>query len=91
MAAAPLNPRPQPWKPPVGPLQAYTREDLALVYLRQAKTAVVTMAVITVIGLVAAVIIGIVVAVSVAHENSLLNGGGGTSNCVSQGGTNPNC
>jgi len=88
MAAQPLDPRPQPWKPPLRPDLAYTREDLAMVYLRQIKTAVVTLAVIAVIGVIASVIIGIVVAANVSNQN---NGGGTSPACVSQGGTIPGC
>jgi hypothetical protein len=81
----------KPAKAPATTLDAYTTEELALVYLRQARTAVVTMAVIAVAGVIASIILGIVVAVGVSHLNNAVTGGGGSSNCLSQGGTNPNC
>jgi hypothetical protein len=48
-----------------------------------------------VIGLFAAasIIVGIITAVQIVHLNNAINnsGGGNTSNCMSQGSTNPNC
>lgn len=80
-------------KAPRGEFEAFTKEDLGLLYLRQARTAVVTMAVLAVAGVIASVIIGIVVAVGISHENNVLNqmSGTSTSNCMSQGGTDPSC
>lgn len=69
-------------------------EELALVYLRQARTAVVTMTVLAVVGVIAILIIGIVVAVGISHENHLLNqqlSGATSSNCLSHGGPDPSC
>ena len=78
---------------PVGEFEAYTKEDLALLYLRQARTAVVTMAVLAVAAVVASVIIGIVVAVGISHENKMLSQLNGTTSsiCLSQGGPDPSC
>ena len=94
--AAPETPEiRKPAKAPRGPSEAYTAEDLGLVYLRQARTAVVTLAVIAVAGVIASLILGIVLAVSITHENNLLNqiskGSTTSSNCMSQGGTGPSC
>ena len=56
------------------------------------KTAYATQFIAWIVGLaaVASVILGIIVAVQVSHLNSSVNGGG-SSNCMSLGGTNPNC
>ena len=80
-------------KAPQGAFEAFTKEDLALVYLRQARTAVVTMAVLAIVGVIASVVIGIIVAVGISHENNVLSQLNGTSssNCLSQGGTDPTC
>jgi hypothetical protein len=78
---------------PRGEFEAGTKEDLALLYLRQARTAVVTMAVLAVAAVIASVIIGIVVAVGISHENKMLSQLNGTtsSNCLSKGGPDPSC
>jgi hypothetical protein len=64
---------------------------VALLYLRHALTAVVTMAVLAVASALAKIIVGIVVVI--AHQNNTLNQLNATSssNCLSQGGTDPSC
>jgi hypothetical protein len=67
-------------------------ETLEQKYLRQTRTATVFIAVIVGIFTALAVIGVIWSATTVARLNSQLNGINGiTSNCQSQGGTNPNC
>jgi hypothetical protein len=77
---------------PRNELEAFTKDDLALLYLRQTRTAAVTIAVLAVVGVIAAVIIGIVVAIEISHENNLLNHGIGTATSagISQRGSHPN-
>jgi hypothetical protein len=79
--------------PPPLPAQGRAGEPIELRYARQTRNAVVTLAVIAVLGIVGSLIAGIVVAVSVVHLNNAVNNGGGSSssNCMSQGGTDPSC
>lgn len=68
--------------------------DPALRYARQTRNAVVTFATIAVTGVLGSIIIiGIVVAVSIAHQNAVLDGGSPSvsSTCASQGGWDPTC
>jgi predicted anti-sigma-YlaC factor YlaD len=58
---------------PRGEFEAFTQEDLALLYRRQARTALVTLAVAAIVAVIAIVVIGIVVAVGVIHENHVVN------------------
>ena len=66
-------------------------ETIELAYLRQIRNAVTVIAWIAGLFAVAGLIIGIAAAVQVSHLNSELTGGGGSSNCLSQGGTDPSC
>jgi hypothetical protein len=90
---APELPAREKARAPRNEFEAFTQEDLALLYLRQARTAVVTIAVLAAVGVITIIVIGIVVAVGISHENSVLSqvSGGSATNCLSQGGTNPNC
>jgi len=89
---APELPARQKATAPRNELEAFTQEDLALLYLRQTRTAVVTMAVLAAAGVIALIVIGIVVAVGISHEDTVLKqvNGGSAAQCLSQGGT-PNC
>jgi hypothetical protein len=60
-------------KTPRGEFEAFTREDLALLYLRQSRTALVTLAVVAIAGVLAMIVTGIVGLIVFAHENDLLN------------------
>jgi len=60
-------------KAPRGEFEAFTKEDLTLLYLRQARTAIVTMAVLAVTWVIASVIIGVVVLIGISHENNVQN------------------
>jgi len=60
-------------KSPRGEFEAFTKEDLALLYMRQARTAVVTMAVAAVAWVIVSVFIGVVVLIGISHENNVLN------------------
>ena len=60
-------------KAPRGEFEAFTPEDLKLLYLRQMRNIQVTMGVLAVIGFVAALIIGILVLVDISHLNNLLS------------------
>jgi hypothetical protein len=69
-------------------------ETIEQKYMRQTRNATVFIAVIVAIFTTIALIGAIITAVNVAKLNSQLNnfnGSGSTSNCVSQGGTNPDC
>ncbi|MGH3218964.1 MAG: hypothetical protein ACRDPY_09700 [Streptosporangiaceae bacterium] len=81
---------PPPPKPPES-----TAADLQMAklveYARQTRSATVFIAWIIGIGVAIALVLGIIVGVQTAKVANELNGGGGTSNCLSQGGTNPNC
>jgi hypothetical protein len=59
-------------KAPRGEFEAFTKEDLALLYMRQARTALVTIAVLVVAWVVASVVTGVVVMIAIFHENELL-------------------
>jgi len=76
-----INAQPRPAEPP------------ELKYMRETRNAVNFIAII--VGIVATLaLIGTIIAgVQLARLNHDLNsiGGGGTSNCLSQGGTNPSC
>jgi hypothetical protein len=74
-------------------LEAFTTDELKLLYLRQMRNVQVTMGVLAVVGFIAALIIGIVVIVDIAHLSNLLEHfyGGPSINCQSRGGTNPSC
>ncbi|HEY2076055.1 MAG TPA: hypothetical protein VGH53_06940 [Streptosporangiaceae bacterium] len=54
-------------KTPRSEFEAFTREDLALLYLRQARTALVALAVLAFAVLIAYIAFGIINAISVAH------------------------
>jgi hypothetical protein len=58
---------------PRGEFEAFTQQDLALLYLRQARTAVVTLAVLAVAGVIASIVMGIVALIVFSHENDVLN------------------
>jgi hypothetical protein len=58
---------------PRGEFEAFTQEDLALLYRRQARTALVTLAVAAIAGVIAIVVIGILIVVGISHENNLLH------------------
>jgi len=60
-------------KTPRGEFEAFTREDLALLYLRQARTALVTLAVLAIAAVLATIVMGIVGVIVFAHENDVLN------------------
>jgi hypothetical protein len=64
---APELPVRQKAKAPRNEFEAYTEEDLALLYLRQTPTAVVTTAVLAAAGVIAIIVIGIVIAIGVSH------------------------
>ena len=70
-----------------GSRPAATAED----YARQTRNATVFIAWVVGIFAVVSLIAGIVIGVSLIHAVNNSNGGGGVSNCISQGGTNPNC
>jgi hypothetical protein len=53
--------------------EAFTQEDLALLYLRQARTALVTVAVLAIAWVIASIVIGIVVAIVIWHQNNVLS------------------
>jgi hypothetical protein len=60
-------------KAPRGEFEAFTTEDLALLYVRQARTAVVTIAVLAVVWVIATITIGVVVMIGISHVNNALN------------------
>jgi t-SNARE complex subunit (syntaxin) len=61
-------------------------------YARQTRSATLFIAWIIGIGVAISLILGIIVGVQTAKvANELNNGGTSSSNCVSQGGTNPDC
>lgn len=68
-------------------------ETPELRYMRETRNAVTFIAVIVGIVAALALIATIIVGVQLGKLNSDLNGisGGGTSNCLSQGGTDPSC
>jgi len=80
-----------------GLVRAQPDADLMETYARQTRNATVTIAVCTVFFTAISIIAGILVAIAAAHINSAYNQGyftGGTSstsNCMSQGGTDPSC
>jgi len=69
----PLARRSEKAKTPRGEFEAFTQEDLALLYLRQARTALVTLAVLAVAGVLATIVLGIVGVIVFAHENEVRN------------------
>jgi len=79
----------------LAPGTASTRagETIEQKYLRQTRTATVFIAIIVAIVTVIALVGVIWTVTNISNLNSQLNGNGGTnsSNCESQGGTNPNC
>lgn len=62
-------------------------------YLREIRNWMRFIGIIVIINVIAAVVIGIVVGVAVSHAVNNTTSGGTTlnSNCLSQGGTDPNC
>ena len=60
-------------KAPRGEFEAFTREDLALLYLRQARTALVTLAVLAIAVVIASIITGVIAILLISHENTVLN------------------
>jgi hypothetical protein len=69
-------------------------EKEIIAHLQQIRTNTTILATLAVIGFLASIIVGVIVAVQVSHLNSNLSGnsgGGGISNCQSQGGTDPSC
>jgi hypothetical protein len=58
---------------PRSEFEAFTQEDLALLYRRQTRTALVTLAVVAIAWLAASIVSGIVVVIVFAHENDVLN------------------
>jgi hypothetical protein len=77
-------------QPRLEPTPAEIQMTKLLNYARQTRSATVFIAWIIGIGVVISLILGIIVGVQTAKvANELSNGG--TSNCQSQGGTNPNC
>jgi hypothetical protein len=79
-----LPPVARPGKPP---------EPIELRYMRETRNAVVFIAVIVGVICALSLIIGIVAAVQLSKVSSELGGSGGTSssNCLSQGGSDPSC
>lgn len=69
----PEMPARQKARTPRGEFEAFTQEDLALLYLRQARTALVTLAVLAIAGVIAAIVTGIVGVIVFSHENDVLN------------------
>jgi membrane protein YqaA with SNARE-associated domain len=68
------------------------KEPLALKYARQTGNATVFIAWVVAIGILFSVIAGLVIGIQIAHSvNNSSIGGGGTSNCLSQGGYDPSC
>jgi hypothetical protein len=67
--------------------------DQATRYLHEIRNWMRFIGIIVIINVVAAIVIGIVVGVEVSHAVNNSNPGGTTpnSNCLSQGGTDPNC
>lgn len=95
------DPYPNP-APPVthaqapGLVRAEPDANLMETYARQTRNATVTIVVCTVFFTAISIIAGILVAIAAAHFNSLFSNGsfGGTSstsNCMSQGSTDPSC
>lgn len=80
-------PHPQP-----EPTAADIQMTKLVEYARQTGSATVFIAWIIGVGVVISLILGIIVGVQTAKvANELNNGGTTSSNCLSQGGTNPNC
>jgi hypothetical protein len=75
--------KPTPAKPP-----AETDEHR---YARQTRDATVFIAWIVGIGVAIMLVLGIIAGVELAHLNSSSNGGGGVSNCYTDGGTDLTC
>jgi hypothetical protein len=78
--------------PPVA-VPARPPEPVELRYLRETRNAVVFIAVLAGVICLASLIIGIVAAVQLSKVSSELGGSGGSSssNCLSQGGSDPSC
>ena len=60
-------------KAPRGEFEAFTQEDLVLLYLRQARTALVTLAVLALAVVIASIICAIIAIIVISHENTVLN------------------
>lgn len=94
-AAAAVAARPRPDTPAAGAkrIRADQNADETPAEYWARKSAVAVQFIAWIIGLatVAAVVLGIIAAVEFAHLTNDLYGGGGVGNCMSQGGTNPNC
>jgi ABC-type sulfate transport system permease component len=58
---------------PRSEFEAFTQEDLALLYRRQTRTALVTLAAAAIAVVIAIVVIGIFLVMGISHENHLLN------------------
>lgn len=83
----------QPSQPPAP--RTVTREPAEQRYLRQTRNATVFMAWVIGVWVALSLIIGLVLGIGLMHAVNQINTNGGTggsiTNCLSQGGTNPNC
>jgi hypothetical protein len=94
-ATAAPEPTALPSTQPAPAAHARASEDQTTKYLRETRNAVTFIAWIVGLFALASLIIGIIMGVQLAHLNTAINnannGASVSSNCESQGGTNPSC
>ena len=76
---------------PPGPTAADIQMTKLVEYVRQTRTATMFIAWVIGIGVAISLILGIIVGVQTAKVANELNGNSISSNCLSQGGSNPDC